>query len=102
VLSEGAQSNDSIVAELADLGQLGVIGVLQDNGVVVAPQPTMGGGSFRNLSLAEIRPASLGRDLYRLMHLDRVPPEDLEDVVRDLGGDPGFVFSSERSDANDG
>jgi hypothetical protein len=102
--SEGsARRTDSIVAELTDLGQMGVIGILQvDDGTIVAPQATIGGGNFRNLPLAKTRPTSLGRDLYRLMQLDRVPREDLQEVTRELGGDPGFVFPSEAPEADDG
>jgi hypothetical protein len=87
-ISEGdIRSSDPIIAELTELGQVGVIGVTQKTGTVAAPQGTFGGGDLRSLPLARLAPTSVGDDLYRLMRLDRVPEKDIADVFTELGGD---------------
>ena len=87
--SEGdVRSSEPIIAELTELGQAGVIGVLQDTGAVAAPQGTWGGGDMRSLSLARLAPTPIGDDIHRLMRLDRIPRLDLIEVFAELGGDP--------------
>ncbi|HEY8775156.1 MAG TPA: hypothetical protein VIM33_01615 [Gaiellaceae bacterium] len=84
-----ARSSEPIIAELTELGQAGVVGVLQENRSVAAPQGTMGGGDMRSLPLAKLAPTPVGADLHRLMKLDRIPHEELSNVFAELGGDPG-------------
>jgi hypothetical protein len=82
------RSSEPIMAELTELGQAGVIGIRQDDGRVASPQGTYGGGDLRSLPIAKLAPTPVGADLYRLMQLDRIPPDDLLHVFSELGGDP--------------
>jgi hypothetical protein len=83
--------SDPIMAELTELAQAGVIGVRQEDGSVVAPQGTYGGGDLRSLRFLDLALTSVGNDIYRLMRLDRIPRKDLIDVYEELGGDPALV-----------
>jgi hypothetical protein len=87
---QGGRPTPALTAEMDDLMRAGMLGVAREGGTVGYPEPTWGGvadvASLRGTDLATVRLTPLGETLYRLMGLDQVPPEDLDDVLAALRG----------------
>jgi hypothetical protein len=88
-VARGGQNREAVLAQFMDLAQTDLVGVLADDGRVVEPQGTFAGLSASSLQkplqAGKLRPTTLGRDLHRLMRLDRIPKEELGDLVGELG-----------------
>jgi hypothetical protein len=81
--------SNAIAAELAEAGQAGVIGLVQsDHTVATMPLATSGGGNLSGIPLSRLRATRVGRDLARLMRLERMPRSDVADVFAEIGGEP--------------
>ena len=72
------------VAEMDELGALGLLGVGQNDGTVVHPQATVGQGTFRTIALANARPMPPGDALRRLLGLADLDRLELDNVTREL------------------
>jgi hypothetical protein len=85
------QPTATILAEINDLASLGLLGVRRKgDGEVVHPGMTIGGleafGTFGGVSITTIQPTDMGNTLHRLMGLDEVPDDDLNEVLAAMGG----------------
>jgi hypothetical protein len=70
--------------ELADLGNMELVGYRQESGEVVSPAATFGGGAASSIDVAKTLASEYGRLLYELMGLDAVPREDQDEVLAAL------------------
>jgi hypothetical protein len=85
--AEGLKLDDIVrpsflIDEMNDLGEVGLLGVINSDGVVVPPGSTVGGlgGSFRTFDLETIHLTRAGEVLYGLLDLKRIPGDDVEEV----------------------
>jgi hypothetical protein len=83
---EGIHTSPTLVAELGDLANFGLIGFSQDAGGVANPLATMGGGDITAYSAVRTVPTELGEDLVRLAELEASPDEALNQVAEALRG----------------
>jgi hypothetical protein len=68
-----AKASAPVAAEMEELAEaLGLVGVGQEGGSVVAPTGTMGGGGFYTSSLARWRPTAVGEEIARRGCLSQV------------------------------
>lgn len=72
------------LAELEELGQIGVAGFQQQDGYVAAPVGTLGGGNVRAWSLHNLVLTPVGDDLYHLAGLNDLPRTDQNEVLERL------------------
>ena len=86
-----SRPTDTILAEMNDLAAAGLLGVINSDGQLVPVNETVGGlGGFQTygggVDLTSVQLTEMGRTLYRLMGLDKVPDDDLVSVARALHG----------------
>lgn len=80
------RTTDEILAEMNEMSSVGVLGVEQDGGFVAPVQATMGGGTFRGISLMRIEPTPLGTTLAELLELDdALSDDDRATIYTELG-----------------
>ena len=83
----------TILAEMNDLATAGLLGVIDSNGELVRVGETIGGlGGFQTFGggvhLTAVQLTDIGRTLFRLMGLDDVPDDDLNQIAKALHGVP--------------
>jgi hypothetical protein len=85
--SEGtSRSSPDMVAELGDLGAIGLIGFMQGDGSVAMPANVWGPNQLDAHSLGKISLTQIGADLYRLAELQEIPDEDQNEVAAAVRG----------------
>ena len=87
-LTEGRGGpTEAIVAELQDLASARLLGVINSAGSLVVVGETIGGREgIAHWALPSLQLTELGKTLYRLMGLHRVPDPDLMRIARALHG----------------
>ncbi len=88
-LGSGVVSASSIIAELGELGTIGLIGFQQSNGSVLTPASVWGEGRIDMHTIGQIGLTDTGRDLLRLSELRAIPDADQDEVVAALRGERG-------------
>lgn len=85
--AEGLKLDDVVrpsflIDEMNDLGEVGLLGVTNSDGVVVPPGSTVGGlgVSFRTFDLETIHLTRAGEMLYGLLDLKLIPAADVEET----------------------
>jgi hypothetical protein len=74
---------DGLGIELNELGgDLGLLGVAQADGTVIRSAGTYNGGDLERVNLWNIALTPLGRNLYELMELDRIPTQEKEGILK--------------------
>ena len=72
--------SNGLAVELAELGDLSLFGFRQEDGSVPRPAGTYGGGDPESLNLHVFALTPLGKDVYDLMELQRIPAEEKEHI----------------------
>lgn len=80
-LAPGAEGG---IAQIVDLTQTGLVGVISE-GRVVSPQAMYGGFEPTSLKLGQLRPTNLGAELHRLLRLEQIRGEELVRLLEELG-----------------
>lgn len=84
-LGEGRfRSDDEVVAEILELCTMGLAGIGQDDGTVVSPAATYGGGSWQHGDLSSARLTAMGQRMHSLLGLAGMPSDDRAAVTRGL------------------
>jgi hypothetical protein len=86
-IGTGLRSSASLVAELAELGTLGLIGFLQNDGSVAPPADVWGPSTITMQTIGQIALSDTGQGLYGLAELHTVPEDDQDDVAAALRGE---------------
>lgn len=72
---------DGFDRELDELGEsMGLIGIRQEDGGVVAAGDTIAGGNLTKHDLGKVTLTDLGRDLYDLLGLSDIPSEEKREI----------------------
>ncbi len=82
----GDRTSPTLIAELSDLANLGLIGFAQNEGWVANPLATLGRGQISAGSLNQTVPTELGRVLGRLAELHNIPAEDQDGIAAAFRG----------------
>lgn len=77
----GALPSRSLLAEMDELSSFGLLGVVQDGGLVAPVQATVGGGRFTASLLERTHLTPLGETLHQVLSLSLVPETELEAVL---------------------
>jgi hypothetical protein len=87
---QGGSPTPALTAEMDDLMRAAVLGVAREAGDPGYPEPTWGGmadvATLRGTDLATVQLTPLGETLHRLMGLDQVPAQALDEVLSALRG----------------
>jgi hypothetical protein len=84
------RSNDDVIAEMDELTAMGLLGLGQKDGSVIAPSAAWndgGGGSWSTFKLYQAQLTNLGQRVYELLGLADVPQDERDAVVRGLRGE---------------
>lgn len=76
--------------ELIGLANEALLGYLQQDGSVVHPAATLGGGKIVPKTYERLHAAPSGKLMYGLMGLDKIQPSDTEGALSELAGDPSW------------
>jgi hypothetical protein len=74
---------NGVGVELDEAGDIGLFGIEQESGAVTHPRATLSSGGIESAQLSRIALTPLGRNLYELMELDRLPQGE-KDRILDL------------------
>ncbi len=85
---DGDRTPPMLVAELAEMANLGLLGFLQPDGSTTNPGSTFGSLTITGKTLAGTAPTQLGRTLVHMAELDKIPREDQQTVGAELRGLP--------------
>lgn len=80
----GGQPAPTLIAEMDDLAQAGLLGIATDQGVAPPAAIWAGTAGFRGIDLYRVRLTDLGHRLHRLMGLQRIPDGDMQSVLSAL------------------
>jgi hypothetical protein len=83
----GLRSSPSLVAELAEVGTLGLVGFLQNDGSIAPPSDVWGPSTITMQTIGQIALSDTGKGLYRLAELETVPEDDQSEVAATLRGE---------------
>ena len=67
--------------ELNEAGDVGLFGIEQASGAVTHPRATMSSAGIESAQLSKIGLTPLGRNLYELMELHRIPEEEKNRIL---------------------
>lgn len=82
----GQQPEPTLLVEMDDLADSGLLGFRQDSGQVTSPRATFGGGGFQLSSVHLAGLTRIAEKLHRLLELEQTPDADLADVMAELRG----------------
>lgn len=85
---DGDRTPPILVAELAEMANLGLLGFVQPDGSTTNPGSTFGSLTITGKTLAGTAPTELGKTLVRMAELDKIPKEDQQAVGVELRGLP--------------
>jgi hypothetical protein len=76
----------ALILEMEDLSDARLLGLLQNDGSVVAPSATFGGTGWRPSNLLQASLTPLGKKLHDLMGLGQLARDELDAVLAELEG----------------
>ena len=84
-LSHVRGEGSAVEAEVIDLGVKGLL-VVSGGGQAANLSATFDAQAIAHFRTGMLKPTKLARDLYRLMRLDTLPSEEIDDLFNELTG----------------